>query len=346
MIPKQLMRVFYLFIVLLAGAAAGMWFFLRQPPAETAPQVVPIPQKAQYQIGLLQSDQTPEEDRMRKGFLDALAAQGYKDGEKIKVEFISAGGDQALLEKGARSFAGGQKDLVGAIGDEAGAAMGRFAYSTPVVGMGILNFKERPWLSGHENVTGMNSIPGILTQLSTAKRLVKAQRVGILYSEKDVDSIMQLDWLRSAAARKNITLYEVMVKETEKPEDRAKAFPGQVDSVYIAEDQRILKNFKKVMKVLDAAKIPVIGADEQMVRKGALISVSEDYYRMGFSAGRMAAKLLKGGIVPEEIPIGRQRDADLVINMAQVKRLGIALPNDLWQKARKLYLYDGQPARS
>ena len=66
---------------------------------------------------------------------------------------------------------------------------------------------------------------------------------------------------------------------------------------------------------------------------------------MGFSGGRIAAKLLKGDLIPSDMPIVHQSDPDIVINMKEVNLLNIPLPGDLWQRARKLYLYDGQPAR-
>ena len=82
-----------------------------------------------------------------------------------------------------------------------------------------------------------------------------------------------------------------------------------------------------------------------MVKKGALLSISAEYYRMGFSGGRIVLELLKGEKKPFEIPITKQMDSDWIVNMSVAKELGIVLPNDIWQKARKLYLYDGQNAR-
>lgn len=99
------------------------------------------------------------------------------------------------------------------------------------------------------------------------------------------------------------------------------------------------------MKIMTDAGIPIIGEQAEMVRRGAVISVSPSYYRMGFAGGQVAAKLLKGDMIPEDIPIMRQQDPNIVINMKQVNYLNIPLPGDLWQRSRKLYLYDGQPAR-
>ena len=91
--------------------------------------------------------------------------------------------------------------------------------------------------------------------------------------------------------------------------------------------------------------IPVIGENAEMVRRGALLSVSAEYYRMGFSGGRIASELLDGKKKPYEIGITKQIDPDWIVNMSVAKTLKKELPYDVWQKARKLYLYDGQAAR-
>ena len=117
------------------------------------------------------------------------------------------------------------------------------------------------------------------------------------------------------------------------------------DDLVLLVDPAVLKNFDAVVKILTPAGIPIIGEQMEMVKKGALISVSPSYYRMGFSGGRIAARLLSGNFLPENIPITRQIDPDMVINMKQADLLHIKLPSDVWQRARKLYLYDNQPAR-
>lgn len=55
--------------------------------------------------------------------------------------------------------------------------------------------------------------------------------------------------------------------------------------------------------------------------------------------------MLDGKKKPYEIGITKQIDPDWIVNMSVAKTLKKELPYDVWQKARKLYLYDGQAAR-
>lgn len=341
----RLKKMWWLFVLLIIGAGASLYLAFQGNGKEATEEVMPIPKKSMYKVGILQCDSLPEQDRMRAGFVDALASQGYAEGKSIQFTVVNGNGKTAAIEKGAHDLIRGKQDLVAAISNDAGMALAGAAKATPVIGIGILNFRGEEWLDGHDNFAGMTSLPNVITQISTAKRLVSLDQLGILYTKDDPESMQQLSWLRTAAQRKNLKLYEVAVAPGEKPSEKAALFKGHANAVYIAEDEGVLKDFDSVVKTLTSLGIPIIGADDNMVRRGALISVSEDYYRMGFSAGLMAAKLLEGEIVPADLGIKKQKDNDLVINMAAAKTLHIKLPNDLWQRARKLYLYTGQPAR-
>lgn len=344
MVFGQVKKLWGLFIVLLAGVLTVMALLIRGG-SEPETALTRIPPKDVYRIGILRSGSLPEEERLLKGFLEALAANGYRNGGRADITIFSGEGRPEKMESGVQALLLGKPDLVAVLGNEAAEAAAGAFHTTPVVGMGILGFRNAPWIRGHENFTGMESWPGVLAQVAAAKRLVPFQRLGVLYSAGDKESLMQLGWLRAAAERKNAYLYEIAVGEGERPLDRASDFIGHADAVYIAEDENVLKEFDQVVQVLTRAGIPIIGGEENMVRRGALISVSEDYYRMGFEAGKIADTLLKGGALPAEIPIRKQKENDLVVNMAAADAFHIKLPSDIWQKARKLYLYDGEPAR-
>ncbi len=50
-----------------------------------------------------------------RGFVDALAAKGYKDGQNIKIDQQNAQADQSNLNSIAQRFVSDKKDLVLAI---------------------------------------------------------------------------------------------------------------------------------------------------------------------------------------------------------------------------------------
>lgn len=306
--------------------------------------VLPIAAKDVYSIGILQSDDLAEQDKMTAGVLAALEGEGYSKG-RVKIDIAKAKGNDKKLEASAKKFARDRKDLIIAIGTDSAKAAAKVTKNIPVVGVGVMNFKKDKDFEGHHNFTGMMDTPAILSQIRMAGRCMSLKKLGILYNPGDAAASLQVEILRDVAAQKGLSLYEVAYQPDKAAEPQIQKLVGHITALYVPENTDLLIHFDDIVKVMNGANIPIIGEQSEMVRRGALISVSPSYYRMGFSGGRMAASLLKGDLIPEDIPIMRQQDPDIVINMKQVNALNIPLPGDLWQRSRKLYLYDGQPAR-
>ena len=308
-------------------------------------EVLPIAAKDVYSIGILQSADLAEQDKMTDGVLAALSVEGYRKGEHARIDIVRAGGNEKKLEAGVKKFVRDKKDLIIAIGTDSAKAAAKVTRSIPVVGVGVMNFKKDEAFENAGNMTGITDNPPVLTQIRTPARCFPIKNLGILYNPSDDVVVLQLNILRAVAERKGIHLYEISYDPSKLASPQIHKLVGHVDAVYVPEDPDLLTHFDEIVKMMTEAYIPIIGEQSEMVRRGAVLSVSPGYYRMGFSGGKIAARLLKGNIIPEEIPIVKQIDPDIVINMKQANKLNIGLPGDLWQRARKLYLYDGQPAR-
>jgi ABC-type uncharacterized transport system substrate-binding protein len=63
---------------------------------------------------------------------------------------------------------------------------------------------------------------------------------------------------------------------------------------------------------------------------GAVLCISADYYEIGKSAGKMAAKILKGSS-PSDLPVLRPSESEIKLyaNSKTLKRFKIELPKDL-----------------
>lgn len=342
---SKLKQLWWLMLIFAVCNIAMAVILYRSSSAEPVNEdVLPIAAKDVYSIGILQSDDLAEQDKMTAGVLAALEGEGYSKG-RVKIDIAKAKGNDKKLEASAKKFARDRKDLIIAIGTDSAKAAAKVTKNIPVVGVGVMNFKKDKDFEGHHNFTGMMDTPAILSQIRMAGRCMSLKKLGILYNPGDAAASLQVEILRDVAAQKGLSLYEVAYQPDKAAEPQIQKLVGHITALYVPEDTDLLTHFGDIVKVMNGANIPIIGEQSEMVRRGALISVSPSYYRMGFSGGRMAASLLKGDLIPEDIPIMRQQDPDIVINMKQVNALNIPLPGDLWQRSRKLYLYDGQPAR-
>ena len=342
---SKLKQLWWLMLIFAVCNIAMAVILYRSSSAEPVNEdVLPIAAKDVYSIGILQSDDLAEQDKMTAGVLAALEGEGYSKG-RVKIDIAKAKGNDKKLEASAKKFARDRKDLIIAIGTDSAKAAAKVTKNIPVVGVGVMNFKKDKDFEGHHNFTGMMDTPAILSQIRMAGRCMSLKKLGILYNPGDAAASLQVEILRDVAAQKGLSLYEVAYQPDKAAEPQIQKLVGHITALYVPEDTDLLTHFDDIVKVMNGANIPIIEEQSEMVRRGALISVSPSYYRMGFSGGRMAASLLKGDLIPEDIPIMWQQEPDIVINMKQVNALNIPLPGDLWQRSRKLYLYDGQPAR-
>lgn len=282
---------------------------------------------------------------MLEGVLASLEAGGYRDGQNVKIDIIKGEGNEKKLLNGAKKFARNKKDLLIAIGSPSAKAAAEATKTIPVVGVGVLYFQKNEAYEDFENFTGISDYPQVVTQVRMASRFMKLDPLGVVYNPQDESSMRQVKVLRAVAEQKALTLVEAPYEENKLARPVFEKLASSVKAVYAPEDPLVLAHFDELVEVCNAAYVPIIGEQSEMVSRGAVISISPSYYRMGFSGGRIACKLLSGQMTPKEIPVTKQQDPDLVINMKQMNALNIPLPGDLWQRARKLYLYDGLPAR-
>lgn len=340
---KQLWWLMLIFAICNIAMAILLYNDRPVPVDENPP--VPIARKEVYRIGILQSDDLPEQDKMLQGVMASLEAGGYRDGKNMKLEIVKAAGSDRKVKSAVNQFVRSKKDLIIAIGTPSAKAAAKVTKSIPVVGVGVLYFQKDKDFEEHENFTGISDYPQVVNQVRMASRFMKLDPLGVIYNPKDEGALKQVKILRAVAEQKQLKLVEIKYNDSEKAGPQFEKLISQVKCVYMPEDPMVLAHFDEMVKIATDAWVPIIGEQKEMVSRGAVLSVSPSYYRMGFSGGRMACWLLAGEKIPKDILITKQHDPDLVINMRQVNALNIPLPGDIWQRGRKLYLYDGQPAR-
>ena len=338
-------RRYWRLSLLLAVIAAAIFIFIVHDNSEAKQKIKPVPHKSMYQVTLFQENSFPVHEKMKQGIIAALESKGFTEKKNIHLEIINGQGNLMQMETQAKKIVHEKPDLIISVGTEATKAVVKETEVIPVVGVGAFQMKSEPAFEDKYNLTGIGDMPLILNQVRMASKIFPVKSLGIIFNPEDEEAVTQLNMLREVGEKKGIRLFEIAFDKNTEIESQVKKFKGNVDAVYIPADEKIQTSFEKIVSILRSYKIPIIGENTEMVKKGALLSVSAEYYRMGFSGGRIASELLKGEKKPFEIPITKQMDPDWIVNMSVAKELGIVLPNDIWQKARKLYLYDGQNAR-
>jgi ABC transporter substrate binding protein len=140
--------------------------------------------------------------------------------------------------------------------------------------------------------------------------------------------------MKAYAATKGIKVEEVTVSNVNDIQQAAQNLVSQhVDAVYVPTDNVVASAMSNLVAITDPAKIPVFGGEDNHVKGGALMSLSVDYYKLGYQTGLMAAKILTGEAKVEDMPIEMQKEFKLVVGKEKLEKLGITLPEDLMNKA-------------
>ena len=102
---------------------------------------------------------------------------------------------------------------------------------------------------------------------------------------------------------------------------------GKVDALYAPTDNTIAAGAAQVGQICKENKLPFVTGEEGMCMAGGLFTLSINYKDLGYAAGEMAVKILKGEAKPEDMPIKHLSSKDLVVvkNDEMAEALGIDL---------------------
>lgn len=289
-------------------------------------------------IAIVQLMQHGSLDAANQGFLDALKDNGYGP-DKISVDQQNAQGDQSNLKSIAARFKNEKPDLICAIATPAAQAIGNEITDTPIVGIAITDYVQAKLVKSAEkpdtNITGASDMNPVSAQIDLAMKILpNAKRAGLIYCSSEVNSEIQGNEMKKRAGELGLEVVEKTVSNVNDIQQVAESMVGQVDFIYVPTDNVIASAIPTLVKVTDPAKIPVFVGADSMAKDGAFASLSVDYYRLGKTAGTMAAKILKGEAKPETMAIETQKDLEVIINKKDAETLGIKIPDEILKKAK------------
>lgn len=288
-------------------------------------------------IGISQLVQHPALDSACEGFIEALKEAGYEDGKNIKIDLQNAQGDVTNAQTIARKFADEKVDMILAIATPAAQAAANVTKDIPIlitavtdpVSAGLAKSLDEPG----GNVTGTTDMNPVAEQIKLVKDLVPgAKKLGILYNAGEINSKVQVDIAKEAAASLGLTVVEATVSNSSEVNQATQSLVGRVDAIYVPTDNTIVSSIGAVIKVANDNKIPVIGSERGQVDAGAIATKGIDYKELGKQTGQIAVEIIKGK-KPSEIPIQGSKVVTIIINQKAAENIGITIPEEILNKA-------------
>lgn len=262
-----------------------------------------------------------------EGFYEALADNGYVDGETIEIQTLSAQGTQANLNPMADQVTS-ENDLVLAIGTGAGQAVANADQETPTiftavtdpVDAGLVESQEEPG----RNLTGTSDFMPVATQIDLLLSLDEdATAVGVIYDSSEPNSQIQAEEAISYIEEAGLEPVVTTVTSTNDVQQNLSSIAGDIDLLYVPTDNTIAATMPTVREITIDNQVPsVLGAPE-MVEAGGLTTYSIDYTSLGYQAGEMAVEILEGNAEPATLPYENAAELILVVNEEVAAELGI-----------------------
>lgn len=295
-------------------------------------------------IGVTQTVSSPDFDADAKGFEKALAEAGFKEGIHLTYDRQNALGDVNRSQTIAQKFLNGNVDLIHSIATASSRAVMKIIKDVPIVFSsvtdpvfaGLIPKMSPLGTTTGTNVTGTSDRWPVTLQLESYTQFFpKAKRWGTIYNAGDPRSIPYIKEMREVAKKLKVELAEVTISNSQETLPAAQFLAGKVQIICITYDHIALSSFDDIVKVCNEKKVPLFGGDLKCVTKGAMAAYGWDYFQIGYSAGRKAARILKGE-KPGDIPWDLGERLVLMINEKAAKAQGAIVAPELLKKADKV----------
>ncbi|ALD90824.1 ABC transporter substrate-binding protein [Cupriavidus gilardii CR3] len=282
----------------------------------------------------------PALDAIRDGVRAELKSAGYDADKNLKWEYQSAQGNTGTAAQIARKFVGDQPNAIVAIATPAAQAVVASTKTVPVVYSGVTDPVAaqlvKGWQASGTNVTGVSDKLPLDKQVALIKRVVpKAKTVGMVYNPGEANSVVVVKELKTLLAKEGLTLKEAAAPRTVDIGPAAKSLVGKVDVIYTNTDNNVVSAYEALVKVANESKVPLVAADTDSVKRGAIAALGINYGDLGVQTGKIVVRILKGE-KPGAIPSETSDKLELFVNTTAAEKQGVSLSQDLIKEAKQV----------
>ena len=270
-------------------------------------------------------------DAATEGFIQAL-----KDelGEE-NVEFIvqNGAGSPDTCATIANTFVSQNVDLIMANATPALQAVANATLTIPVLGTSVTEYGTALEIDNFSGTVGGNiSGTSDLAPLDQQAKMIKdlfpsAQKVGILFCSSEVNSVYQVKVVKEELAKMGLTAVEYSFADSNDVAMIAQKAAAECDVLYIPTDNTAASCAETIYGAMTTPK-PIICGEEGSCKGCGVATLSINYYDLGYTTGKMAAKILKGEADISTMPIQYADIFTKKYNPVICEALGITPPAD------------------
>lgn len=292
-----------------------------------------------YTVCITQIATHPDLDSNRQGIIDAMAEEGFIEGENVEFIIRNAEGDMTAAASIADYFVSLEPDIIQAITTPSAqtvvaAAEGTdipiiFSLVTDPVTAGLVP----SWEEAAANVTGVSDWFEMLPQVEfILSVLPDIEVLGTAYNPGEVNAEVQVEILKDVAPGYGLTVVEATAATTADVYAAGMSLVGRCDAVWIPTCNTVGGvGIESIIMVGEENQLPIFGSAVGMIETGLVGGCSVDYYWIGKQAGYMAARILNGEDIADIPPM--KSAVSTVVYPAAAERMGVIIPQAMIDEA-------------
>jgi putative ABC transport system substrate-binding protein len=324
-----LILVLTIFLVLAVGAASA---YMHLKPSKAQPAT----EEKTIIIGIISLKKNESHESSIASMKKALISKGYNNIRYLQDNVTEI----SEYDKIAKKYVDMNVDVIVTNSTPAVKAAMKATSSIPIVfgGVGdpVLNGVVPNMESSEKNVTGISSLSVELTRrrLSLYKQInPKITKVYIIHQPGEIASDNGLKNAREEAKELKITLIEkaaTISADLSTISSELKASEAQ--AIAMSSSSLVWGGFDLLIEAQNRERIPLIGTESTMAKKGPVLTYGPSYIEMGRQIGDLVAQVLSG-TKPQYIPIQRPEKLELIISKKAADNIGLTIPSDILKQA-------------
>lgn len=293
-------------------------------------------------IGVMQFGEFTALQNTYDGFVQGLEEAGYKDGENIKINCLSAAADTANCPTIADTLINDGSDLIFAIATPSVASVKEKTTDIPVLFSAVTDPVESGLIKDVNapggNISGTSDMNPVDKQIDLLKDLIpNAKKVAVFYCSSETNSAAQYELAKKQIEKLGMECVQKTISTIDEAKSAIESLKGNVDAIYIPTDNTISDSMTLVAETANNCGLPTIGGEPGMVENGATATYGIDYHRLGKQTAEMAVEVLKSDKPLETIAkmpvVYQNKDCETALNKAGIEALKLDVPKDIKDKA-------------
>ena len=291
-------------------------------------------------VAITQIVEHPALDSVRQGVQDVLAESGFKAGENLEWEYQSAQGNPTTAAQIAKKFAGNNPDVIVAIATPSAQAMVASARNSNIIFSAVTDpvgaKLVKAWDQPSPKVSGVSDLTPVDKHMGLVKQIVPtAKKLGVIYNPGEANSVSLVDLVKTHAPEHGMEVVEAASPKSADVQTAMRSLVGKVDAVYLPTDNTVISALEGIIKIAEQTDIPVIAADTDSVKRGAIAALGFNYYDVGRQTGGMVVEVLNGK-APGDLAVQGVDKTELYLNPKAAEAMGASIPEALLSQAKEI----------